>query len=157
MPCSAWLTSLLVADIHIKSGTGSFPMELEFPAVVSNGISTEPESRWWYVCTVEEMERRGSTTVRYLFQQILIRPYSLDCTQQTLVSYRIIVEFEYQAQVFVCIYMYVPFLTHMLGSYRSCYWDSWLVISYICVNTIAHSIPEAHCIRYTYPCIYKYA
>ena len=73
-------------------------MELEFPAVVAHGISTEPEVRWWYVCIVEQVEWRGSTTVRYLIQQILIRPYSLDCTQQTLVSYRIIVEFEFEFQ-----------------------------------------------------------
>ena len=73
-----------------------------FPAVVANGISTEPGVRWWYVCTVEEVERVGSTAVRYLIQQVLIRPYILECTQcttQALVRYRITVEFEFKFQV----------------------------------------------------------
>ena len=66
--------------------TGSFLMELEFPAVVNNGISTDPEVRWWYVCNVEEVERMGSIAVRYLMQCTSPRPYTLECTQQALVS-----------------------------------------------------------------------
>ena len=67
-------------------------MELEFPVgllmlhQVKGGISTETEVRWWYVCTAEEVERRGSTAVRYLMQYMLSRPYTLECTQQALVS-----------------------------------------------------------------------
>ena len=61
-------------------------MELEFLVQVAGGISTEPEVRWWYVCTGEEVERKGSTTVRYLMQWRLSRPYTLECTQQALVS-----------------------------------------------------------------------
>ena len=71
MLCFAKLTSLLVATLLIPSlqgGTGSFLMELELPALVPGGISTEPEVRWWYVCTVQEVERMGSTAVRYLIQ-----------------------------------------------------------------------------------------
>ena len=69
MPCSAKLTKLLVATLLIptlQGGNGSFLMELEFPALVTSGIFTEPEVRWWYVWNVEEVERMGSTTVRYL-------------------------------------------------------------------------------------------
>ena len=71
MLCFAKLTSLLVATLLIPSlqgGTGSFLMELELPALVPGGISTETEVRWWYVCTVQEVERMGSTAVRYLIQ-----------------------------------------------------------------------------------------
>ena len=61
-------------------------MELEFPALVISGISTETEVRWWYVCTAEEVERKGSTAVRYLILLVLPRPYTLEYTQQALVS-----------------------------------------------------------------------
>ena len=52
----------------LPKGTGTFLMELEFPAVVSSQISTEPEVRWWYFWTANKVERMGSTTVRYLIQ-----------------------------------------------------------------------------------------
>ena len=50
------------------SGLGNwfFPMELEFPALINNGISTEPEVRWWCFCIVEGVEGMGSTAVNYL-------------------------------------------------------------------------------------------
>ena len=67
-------------------GTGSFPMELEFPAVVTGGISTETEMKWWYVWTADKVERMESTAVRYLIQWMLYRPYTLECTQQAGVS-----------------------------------------------------------------------
>ena len=67
-------------------GTGSCPMELEFPAVVNSGISTEPEVRWWYVWTADKVERMGSTAVRYLIQWMSTRTYTLECTQQAGVS-----------------------------------------------------------------------
>ena len=75
--CSAKPTSLIVADILVKQHqeTGSFPMELSFKALVNSGISTEPGVKWWYICDVEEVERMGSTTVRYLIQQMSPRPY----------------------------------------------------------------------------------
>ena len=89
MPCSAWLTTLVVVKLLKRSlvlGTGSFPMELEFPVWVITRISTGTEDRWWYVCTAEEVERKGSTAVRYLIQWMLTRSYTLECTQQVLVS-----------------------------------------------------------------------
>ena len=58
-------------------------MELKFLVQMWGGISTEPEVRWWYVCTAEEVEWKESTAVRYL---TLTRPYTLECTQQALVS-----------------------------------------------------------------------
>ena len=61
-------------------------MELPFKAVVGSGISTEPEVQWWYVCIGGEVERKGSTTVRYLIQQMSPRPYTLECTTQAVVS-----------------------------------------------------------------------
>ena len=61
-------------------------MEVEFPVRVNSGISTEGEVRWWYVCTAEEVEWKGSTTVRYLILLVLPRPYTLECTLQALVS-----------------------------------------------------------------------
>ena len=78
MPCSAWLTKLLVADL-LPLVTGSFPMELE---LVADWMSTEPEVRWEYFCTAEEEEWMESTVVRYLMQWMLPRPYTSDCTQQ---------------------------------------------------------------------------
>ena len=71
LPCSAKLTSLLVAKILIlglPEGAGFSPMELQFPVMVTNRISTEAEVRWWYSCITEEVERMGSTIVRYLMQ-----------------------------------------------------------------------------------------
>ena len=87
MPCSASLTSLLVVEMKMGlcSGIGSSPMQVEF-SVKHQRISTEPEVRWWYTWTAEEMEWRGSTAVRYLIQWMLSRPYTLECTQQALVS-----------------------------------------------------------------------
>ena len=88
MPCCAGLTSLLVANLLIlvkmdlAEGTGTFLIEVEFPAMEPCGVSTKPEVRWWYVCTVQEVERMGSTAVRYLIQQMSSRPYTLECTQQ---------------------------------------------------------------------------
>ena len=61
-------------------------MELEFLAVVPSGTSTEPQVRVWNFCTAEEVERMESTAVRYLMQWMLPRPYTLECTQQALVS-----------------------------------------------------------------------
>ena len=89
MPCSAWLTKLLVANIiwmewGMTWGTGSSPMELEFTMKihqVRSGMSMDPEARWWYVCTAEEVERRGSIAVRYLILWVSFRPYTLECTQ----------------------------------------------------------------------------
>ena len=91
MPCSAGLTLLLVAHVHIvgmdlPQETGSFPINLEYPAIVASGSSTETEVRWWYVCAAKEVEWRGSTAVRYVIQGMLTRPYTLECTQQAVVS-----------------------------------------------------------------------
>ena len=87
MHCSAGLTSLLVADllkVDLAQGTGTFPMEVEFlPAGIWILLFKQPEVRWWYVWTVEEVEWMGSTAVRYLIQWMLPRPYTLECTQQT--------------------------------------------------------------------------
>ena len=83
MPCSVWLTSRIVAKLLMLVVTGSFPMKLDFPAMVNSGISTEPEVRWWYFCNVEEVEWMESTAVRYLTQWMLPRPYTFECTQQT--------------------------------------------------------------------------
>ena len=90
MPCSAKLTKLLVADhlIVVPEGTGSSPMELEFLVQITSGISTETEVRWRCVLTAEEVEWKGSTVVRYLIFLVLSRPYTLECTLQTLVSGR---------------------------------------------------------------------
>ena len=70
----------------LPQGTGSFPMELELPVLLTNGISTEPEIRWRSLCTVEEVGWMGSTTVWYLIQQVLTTPYILECTHQAVVS-----------------------------------------------------------------------
>ena len=71
-------------EMQLTLGTGSSPMEPEFPAL--ERISTETEIIWWYVCTAQEVEWKGSTAVRYLILLALPRPYTLECTQQTLVS-----------------------------------------------------------------------
>ena len=61
-------------------------MELVFPTLMTSGIFTEPEVRWKYVCIAQEVELMGPTVVRYLIQQMFSRPYTLECTQQTVVS-----------------------------------------------------------------------
>ena len=61
-------------------------MELEYPVQILDGISTEPEVRWRYFCTAEEVEWKGSTAVRYLILLVLPRLYTLECTQPVLVS-----------------------------------------------------------------------
>ena len=73
----------MLIKMGLPKGTGTFLMELKLPAVVSRRISTEPEVRWWYVWITDEVERMGSTAVRYL---ILTRKYPLECTQHTGVS-----------------------------------------------------------------------
>ena len=77
----------------LPKGTGTFLMELEFPAVVSSQIFTEPEVRWWYFWTANKVERMGSTTVRYLIQWMSTRKYTLECTLQALVSDILFVHF----------------------------------------------------------------
>ena len=69
-----------------SQGVGSSQMELEFRVRGTSGTSTEAEVRWWCSCIVEEVEWRGSTTVRYLIQCMSLRTYTLECTQQTVVS-----------------------------------------------------------------------
>ena len=89
MPYSAWLTQLLVADFLIvvfPEGTGTSPMKLGFLAVVPSGSSTGQEVRVQYFFTGGEVEWMESTVVRYLMQWISLRPYTLECTQQALVS-----------------------------------------------------------------------
>ena len=88
MHCCAILTSLLVAGLLIldlATGTGFFPMEVVgfLPVGICILLFTEQEVRWWYVWTVEEVERMGSTAVRYLIQWMSSRIYILDCTRQT--------------------------------------------------------------------------
>ena len=61
-------------------------MELEYPAVVASGIFTEPEVKWWFKCTAEEVEWMVSSAVRYLMQRMLTRSYTLECIQQAVVS-----------------------------------------------------------------------
>ena len=85
MACFAWLNTLPVAN-SLPSGIGSSLMELEFLAVVTKRTCTEQEVIWWYVCTGGEVEWMEFTAVRYLMQWISSRPYTLECTQQVLVS-----------------------------------------------------------------------
>ena len=59
-------------------------MEVEFPVKVS--IGTSSGSIWWYIWTTEEVERKGSTAVIYLMQWVLLRPCTLECTQQAAVN-----------------------------------------------------------------------
>ena len=88
MLCSAWLNNQLVADLLLVTPqeTGTFPMELEFLAVVASGTSTEQEVIWRYFCRGGEVERMEFTAVRYLMSWMSLRPYTLECTQQALVS-----------------------------------------------------------------------
>ena len=86
MPCSAWLTTqhaVHVPSLQVKVSwvTGTTPMELEFPTVLKGGISTETEVLVWYVWTGGEEEQMEFTAVRYLMQQVLTRPYTLEYTQ----------------------------------------------------------------------------
>ena len=68
-------------------------MELKFLVLLTSTISTEPEVRWWYSCIVEEVERMGYTTVRYLIQWMSPRAYTLVCTIHVLVSDNVLVLF----------------------------------------------------------------
>ena len=71
MPYSAELTTLIVADLlkwGMPQGTGISPMEVGFPVQEVSQVSSEAEVRWWYICSTEEVELKGSTTVRYLMQ-----------------------------------------------------------------------------------------
>ena len=43
-------------------------MELELGVTNTSRTSTKPEVRWWYVCTAEKVEWKGSSAVRYLMQ-----------------------------------------------------------------------------------------
>ena len=61
-------------------------MEVGFLVREITGTSSEAGVRWWYSCIAEEVERKGSITVRYLMQCVLPRPSTLECTQQALVS-----------------------------------------------------------------------
>ena len=61
-------------------------MELEFLAVVTIGTSTEQEVRVWYVCKGGEVECMEFTVVWYLMQQMSPKPYTLEYTQQVMVS-----------------------------------------------------------------------
>ena len=61
-------------------------MELEFPAVVSNGTSTEPEVIWWYFCIGGEVERKEFITVGYLMKRVIFRAHTLECTEKAWVS-----------------------------------------------------------------------
>ena len=65
-------------------------MEVGFSILVSSGTSTEQEVRVWYVYTAGEVEWMESTIVRYLMQWMLSRLYTLECTQQTLVSHWVV-------------------------------------------------------------------
>ena len=68
MVCSAELMYLIiVVNILILEETGSSLMELEFPAQVTSGTSTEPEVRVWCVYNEGEVEQMECTTVRYLY------------------------------------------------------------------------------------------
>ena len=100
LPCSATPTNLFVADVLMvimPEETGSFPMDLEFLALVSSGNSTEQEVRWGYFCTGGEVEWMEFTTVRYLMSWISTREYTLECTQKALVrdQYVLFIHFKY--------------------------------------------------------------
>lgn len=85
MPCSAAFFNLLV--VGLTQGTGSSPMELGFPHQAYSGNSTVMTCFGMrFICTAGEEVWLESTTVRYLAQQMLSKPYILEYTQQTLVS-----------------------------------------------------------------------
>ena len=84
MHCFAGLTSMLV--INVEMASGSFPVEVVFLLLaVQILLFTEPEVRWWFVWTIKEVERMGSTAVRYPTQWMLLKTYTLECIWQTLV------------------------------------------------------------------------
>ena len=100
LPCSATLTNLNVADllmVIVPKETGSFPMDLEFLALVGSGSSTEQEVRWGYFCTGGEVEWKEFTAVKYLMSRISSREYTLECTQKALVKdqYVLFMHFKY--------------------------------------------------------------
>ena len=68
MPWSAKLSKLVVADHHCCWVPGFFPIKLQFVMNVTTQIFIAPEIRWRFVCNAEEVERKESTTVRYLMQ-----------------------------------------------------------------------------------------
>ena len=61
-------------------------MELEFLAVVTSRTFTEQEVRVWYIYRGGEVEWLEFTVVWYLMQQMSPKPYTLEYTQQVLVS-----------------------------------------------------------------------
>ena len=65
-------------------------MELEFPVVILTGISAGLEVTWSYHCIAKEVEKKGSTAVRYQIQQLWNRPYTLECIHQNLVSVKLL-------------------------------------------------------------------
>ena len=91
---SAWLTTDCAVDAPSLHGRlswviGTTRMVLELRTVVTCGSSTETEVRVWYAWTGGEVEWMESIIVWYLMQQVLTRPYTLGCTQQTLVRNKI--------------------------------------------------------------------
>ena len=89
---SAWLIYLLVINllIVIVVGTGSFPMEPGFQALLNSGSSSEPEVRWWYFCTAGEVEWMESIAAIYLVKMKTHTDFMLECIQPLLVGILII-------------------------------------------------------------------
>ena len=115
MPCAVWLTILLVVDLLMGNqpeGTGSFPIKLEFLALMMGGTSTEKEVIWRYFCTGGEVERMEFTTVWYLIKRVMSRPHTLECTQQALVSGTYILVLMLQKSETLCIYLSVQTESH---------------------------------------------
>ena len=102
--------------------TGSSLMELEFHVMVLTGISTGPEVTWQYICTAKEVEWKGSTAVRYQIQQILCRPYTLECIYQNLVSMKLL--FHYIRCSILSLYQ-ITILKHVWSSL----FDGYVVIN----------------------------
>ena len=97
-------------------------MEVEFPVKVS--IGTSSGSIWWYVWTTEEVERKGSTAVIYLMQWVLLRPCTLECTQQAAVNlvteclnmrHIIMWELYYTTGQGMCMVAWYIYLSHVHG------------------------------------------
>ena len=89
MPCGAEFLHMLV--VGLTQETGCSPMELEFPhqAYSGNSIVYHTVTTYfgmWFICTAEEVVWLESSAVKFLVQQILSKPYTLEYTQQTLVS-----------------------------------------------------------------------
>ena len=85
-----WLTTECAVDVpSLQIGMswviGTTRMVLELPTMVRCGSSTEAEVLVWYAWTAGGVEWLESTVVWYLIQQVLTRPYTLECTQQTWV------------------------------------------------------------------------